>query len=170
MRNRAQATTIPGWQPPRITVTTILIRTTARSHVEHGAQPADPSAAPAGHPLGVAAGAAASPAAALEEMRKHAHELATSHAQRLTRQHRSEAELSVRAGQEPRRYEYYGFPDDDGRWVSDSCELSCEVIDVRMSSSVAGGRPSWLAYGTLIARDPDPAHNARAYSKAGAPA
>jgi hypothetical protein len=104
-------------------------------------------------------------------MRKHAHELATGPAQRLIRQHRSTAEMSVRAGHEPCKYEYYGFPDDDGRWVSDSCELSCEVIDVRMSSSTpAGGRPAWLAYGTLITRDPDPAHNAQAYTKAGAPA
>jgi hypothetical protein len=50
MRNRAQAATIPGWQPPRITVTRILIRTTARSHVEYSTEPADLAEAPAGHP------------------------------------------------------------------------------------------------------------------------
>jgi hypothetical protein len=56
MRNRARTATIPGWHPPRITVTRIGIRTTATRHVEYSTEPGDLAAAPAGHPLGIAAG------------------------------------------------------------------------------------------------------------------
>lgn len=152
-------TTTAAWQPPKITITRISIRTTAASHSTYGVLPAkDACLSPDGMPLGVAAGAARSPAAALEEMRKHAREVAADHVQRLIRQHRSFAETSFRAGHQPRKYAYDYFFDDEGRYIDSSYELSCEVIDVRMSpGQVAGVRPGWLAYGTVVATgQPDP--------------
>lgn len=157
---RKNAPTAVVWQPPKITVTRISIRTTAASHSTHGVVPIeDACLSPAGHPLGVAAGAADTPAAALEEMRKHARDVAVDHVNRLIRRHRSRAELAVRAGQQPPTYDddFYYFINDDGRYVAGSFELSCEVIGVHMSGGQAvGGRPTWIAYGTVVALNEDP--------------